>query len=291
MKVQRLVVLLLMMLFLVGCGEDAEEAELKIEDLIIQLGDSDSYIALKSSEKLAEIGEDAVPELIKVLSLPDFGNRRKLALEALQNIGAPSVEQLIPLLEDPLISFEVVDTLLAIGTPEALKAARKHARKNDAEMVLIPAGSFEMGDHFKEGKPNELPVHMVELDAFYMDVGEVTVGQFKQFAEESGYAYDRWNDVAKFSPTDGHPMVYVDWDDAMAYARWAGKRLPTEAEWEYAARGGLSGKRYVWGDEMTHDDANYGGAGGKDKWSRCAPVDSFLANGYGLYDMAGNVWE
>ena len=61
MKVQRLVVLLLMMLFLVGCGEDAEEAELKIEDLIIQLGDSDSYIALKSSEKLAEIGEDAVP--------------------------------------------------------------------------------------------------------------------------------------------------------------------------------------------------------------------------------------
>ena len=125
-----------------------------------------------------------------------------------------------------------------------------------------------------------------------MDAHEVTVGQFKEFVKQSGYKYGgRWSEVAKNSPGDGYPMVYVTWNDATIYAKWAGKRLPTEAEWEYAARGGLAGKRYPWGDEISHDNANYDGTGGKDKWSKCSPVGSFVANGYGLYDMAGNAWE
>lgn len=99
---------------------------------------------------------------------------------------------------------------------------------------------------------------------------------------------------------DNDPVVCVNWDDASAYAKWAGKRLPTEAEWEFAARGGLAGKKYVWGDEMK--------PGGKwmmniwqgefpaknsaeDGFPGLAPVKSFTANGYGLYDMAGNAWE
>ena len=81
-------------------------------------------------------------------------------------------------------------------------------------------------------------------------------------------------------------MVYVSWNDATAYAKWGGKRLPTEAEWEYAARGGLVGKRYSRGDQISPDDANYGGKVGKPR-----VVGSYPANGYGLYDMAGNVWE
>ena len=166
--------------------------------------------------------------------------------------------------------------------------------KDGKEMALIPAGSFEMGDHFDDGREDgrELPVHPVELDAFYMDVHEVTVGQFKQFVDENEYSYNYWDAVALYSPGDEYPMVYVSWDDATAYAKWARKRLPTEAEWEYAARGGLVGKRYPLGDKISHDDANYDGTGGKDKWDRStASVGSFAANGYGLYDMAGNVRE
>ncbi len=159
-------------------------------------------------------------------------------------------------------------------------------------MVLIPAGTFEMGDHFGDGEGDEQPVHRVELDAFYMDVCEVTVGQFREFVNQSGYKYGgNWANVAKYSPGNDYPMIYVTWSDATAYAKWVGKRLPTEAEWEYAARGGLAGKRYPWGDEISHDDANYSGTGGKDKWVYTAPVGSFAANGYGLYDMAGNVYE
>jgi len=162
--------------------------------------------------------------------------------------------------------------------------------KDGSEMVLIPAGSFEMGDHFSEGDDDELPIHEIELDAFYMDACQVTVRQFKQFVEQDRYSYNDWNDVAEYLPADNYPMR-VSWDDAAAYAKWAGKRLPTEAEWEYAARGGLAGKRYPWGDHVSHDDANSFGTGGKDKWSGCAPVGSFEANGYGLYDMAGNLHE
>ena len=166
--------------------------------------------------------------------------------------------------------------------------------KDGKEMVLIPVGSFEMGDHFSEGEEDELPVHTVALDAFYMDTHEVTVGQFKQFVNQTGYDYDHmWDDVAKYSPGDDYPMIYVNWNDATAYAEWAGKRLPTEAEWEYAARGGLVGQRYVWGDDekLARDYANYEWVEGKDKWELCSPVGSFKPNGYGLYDMAGNVLE
>ena len=165
--------------------------------------------------------------------------------------------------------------------------------KDGAEMSFIPAGSFQMGDAMNETESwmaKSRPLHTVTLDGFYMDKTEVTVGQFKAFLADSGYNWTgSWNDVATYSPTDDHPMIEVTWYDAVAYAEWAGKRLPTEAEWEKAARGGLAGKRYPWGDETDNTKAHY------DSWNggsgTTKPVGSYAANGYGLFDMAGNAWE
>ena len=170
-------------------------------------------------------------------------------------------------------------------------------KRDGAEMAQIPAGRFIMGSSQIRSRANrsELPKHAVELDTFYMDVHEVTVGQFREFLANSEHSWGgSWEDVAKYSATDEQPMNYVSWHDAEAYAQWAGKRLPTEAEWEYAARGGLAAMRYPWGNAEGKDRrayANYTGTGGKDRWEFTAPVGSFDANGYGLYDMAGNVGE
>ena len=129
-----------------------------------------------------------------------------------------------------------------------------------------------------------------------MDTTEVTVGQFKSFLQSSGYKPDRainWSEVYKMSPDDSHPMIEVTWHDATAYAKWTGKRLPTETEWKFTARGGLISKKDSWTDDgsLARDYVNYEVTGGKDKWVHTAPVGIFKPNGYGLYDMAGNVLE
>lgn len=160
--------------------------------------------------------------------------------------------------------------------------------KDGAEMVLIPAGEFQMGS--VDGFDDEKPVHTVYVDAFYMDVYEVTNALYKKFVDATGHSAPECRDNSTYNAPE-QPVVGVSWHDAIAYAEWSGKRLPTEAEWEKAARGGLKAKKYPWGDKLTHGDANYSGTGGKDRWDGTSPVGSFSANGYGLYDMAGNVYE
>ena len=163
--------------------------------------------------------------------------------------------------------------------------------KDGKEMVLIPAGYFYMGDHSTQDKTALR--HRVELDDFYMDSTEVTVGQFRWFLVESGYEYDgNWNNVAKYSIGDEYPVVHVSWNNDTAYAQWAGKRLPTEAEWEKAGK--LKDRFYVWGNNLAIASvyANFVGIQGKDTWGETtAPIGSFFPNGYWLYEMAGNVYE
>ena len=162
-------------------------------------------------------------------------------------------------------------------------------------MVLIPAGEFQMGSEDEDANGNERPVRTVHLDAFYMDKYEVTNAQYKVFVDanpqwqkfhDDGTYLGHWIGTHYPAGKADHPVVDVSWYAAMAYAAWAGKRLPTEAEWEYAARGGLAGKKYPWGNTLTPADANYDGSFGD-----TTAVGQYAANGYGLYDMAGNVAE
>ncbi len=156
-------------------------------------------------------------------------------------------------------------------------------------MVLIPTGEFEMGS--KKGDRDEKPIHTVHLDAYYIDKHEVTVGEYKKFINATGHSALP-DSVFRCSPTDQHPVVGVSWHDAMAYAKWAGKRLPTEAEWEKAARGGLIGQKYPWGNEIDSNKANYNKntkSGTHDE--QTTPIRKYSANTYGLFDMSGNVAE
>jgi sulfatase modifying factor 1 len=155
-------------------------------------------------------------------------------------------------------------------------------------MVLVRGGVYAIGS--EDGETDERPARRILLDPFYLDAREVTNAEFARFVEATGYrAEGEWKLFAG-AGRERHPVVSVTWRDAAAFAAWAGKRLPTEAEWEAAARGGLEGKPYPNGDALAAEDATFevedDGSG-----ARTTPAGSHRPNGYGLYDMAGNVWE
>jgi formylglycine-generating enzyme required for sulfatase activity len=218
---------------------------------------------------------------------------------------------------------------------EAQAAMAEMAQHSVGSLALIPAGSFSMGDSFGEGNSEERPVRQVTVSAFYMGKMEVTKGEWDTVrAWGLGHGYTDLS--AGEGKAANHPVHTVSWWDAVKWCNarseaeglapcyanafggsptrtgtvlpdvnWSanGYRLPTEEEWEKAARGGLSGKRFPWGDTISHSQANYESSDSKiydvsstrgrhpSHESGTSPVGSFAANGYGLHDMAGNVWE
>ena len=172
-------------------------------------------------------------------------------------------------------------------------------------MAFIPPGEFQMGSEDSEANEDERPVHNVFLDAFLMDKYPITNAQFQAFIvanpdwrtpdlygkhisldfHDGNYLKD-WNEGTFPYGKDDHPVIQVSWYAAMAYAEWVGKRLPTEAEWEKAARGGVEAQKYPWGNSLENLDTKY-----LSNPEDTTPVGNSPINGYGLYDMSGNVWE
>jgi len=180
--------------------------------------------------------------------------------------------------------------LAAVGGPDAkpptaVKPGQTWTNPKDGmEFVYVPAGAFTMGSD--DEKDEEKPAHQVTLDGCWIGKTEVTIGQFRKFVKASGYQpQGKWEESGE---DERLPVASVTWADAVAYCKWAGCRLPTEAEWERAARG-ADGRRYPWGKRWDPAKANTSDEGPK----HATPVGTYAegASPYGCLDMAGNVWE
>lgn len=216
-------------------------------------------------------------------------------------------------------------------------------------MILLRGGTFRMGSdtHY----PEEMPVHRVAVESFFIDCTPVTNRDFRRFVNATGYItfaeirpdakdypdalphmlkagslvftppdhavdlrdWSQWWNFkfgadwrrpygpgSSIGGLDDHPVVHIAYRDAVAYAQWAGKDLPTEAEWEFAARGGLDGSEFAWGDEFTPEGRAMANTWQgdfphrnlkADGYACTSPVTAFPPNGYGIHDMIGNVWE
>lgn len=210
-----------------------------------------------------------------------------------------------------LLSFLVL-AVMTLGSISPVFAQGK----GKGGMVPVPGSTFDLGTdaadiprlletfNVKRAEifSGESPRHRVRIDPFYMDAYEVTNAQFKQFVDKNpqwqaekiparlhnGKYLGDWSGGEFPKGRENYPVVNVSWYAAVAYCRSQGKRLPTEAEWDFAARGSLEGKIYPWGDAAPDKTrANYSASG----LGAARPVGSYAPNGYGLYDMAGNVWE
>jgi formylglycine-generating enzyme len=163
--------------------------------------------------------------------------------------------------------------------------AQNNAPRN---MILIPKGEFNMG----KNTPNPTdwqPEHLVTIDSFYLDQYEVSNQQYAEFCRATKHALPEFWGSKEFKcgmDFPDFPVVGVSWFDADSYAKWAGKRLLTEAEWEYASRGGLVNQNFPSGNQIDSTKVNY-----SKKYKGTLRCGSFPPNNFGVYDMAGNVWE
>ena len=203
-----------------------------------------------------------------------------------------------------VLLISILVFILSCSEPSGKSEISTHDEQSEAVkttpegMVYIPAGEFIMGvdlenekkypDSYGFIKPpyeNETPLHKVSMKGFYIDKTEVSVGAYKLFLDGASHPPPKGWDKIDLGQWKDYPVVHISWDDAVAYARWAGKRLPTEAEWEYAARG-TDGRRFPWGDDFNENKTN-----ASQKGMLPVGVTPSDKSPYGVLDMAGNVSE
>jgi len=205
------------------------------------------------------------------------------------------------------VAIATVLPAAALSQTPSRKTQDEIIGRDGAPMALVPAGEFIMGEEqhsltailrglSDQANEDQAPQRNVYLDGFYMDLYEVTASRYARFLEaQKRKRPAHWADV-KLSRHGDHPVVGVDWYDANAYCKWIGKRLPSEAEWEKAARG-TDGRRHPWGNKTpSRSFAKYDWGAEDMDWTGYDTLSlvgsyAFGRSPYGLYDMAGNVWE
>jgi eukaryotic-like serine/threonine-protein kinase len=240
---------------------------------------------------------------------PPLSSQSTATVEVLQAVSTP-----VPVGTTMLVPTQTA-TKSPTPTPSPMPTlgigSTQLAPKDGMLMLYIPAGEFYMGcDPAHNGgfdcPANELPRHPVSLDAFWMDQTEVTNAMYALCVEAGACAPpSEWRSFTRSSYYNdagflNYPVIYVSWNDAVDYCAWAGRRLPSEAEWEAAARGGLEGMAFAWGDTFVENYANFCDQNCAfenpnleydDGAVEIAPVGTYPANGYGLFEITGNVWE
>jgi formylglycine-generating enzyme required for sulfatase activity len=235
--------------------------------------DGGTVIRIYSADEL-EIKKGHDPNIVAKYTLEEGGKKLRVSFTALGTTIATYYE----ITNDGIVDEHGTTHYSTAALDQRLKAeAARGAEARKGVMVPIKGGCFDMGDTFGGGGSDEKPVHRVCLDDFKMDKYEVTQSAY-QSAMGNNPSYHE-----KDCPDC--PVEQVTWDEAKAYCENVGKRLPTEAEWEYSARDGGKNVKYGTGkNEISKSDANYDSSGTK-------PVGSYAPNALGLHDMAGNVWE
>ncbi|MFA6110302.1 MAG: SUMF1/EgtB/PvdO family nonheme iron enzyme, partial [Candidatus Latescibacterota bacterium] len=227
---------------------------------------------------LAHVLTDYRRRLMRVMPGVEQVTSRKRSISEKISATESNAESIVRTLVDLTQEIETMDR----------RRKELQLQVNEREMVRISAGRFIMGSNLP-GFDAENPERRVQLAGYYIDRYEVTNLQYKDFIDVTGHRLPlHWrNRTFPEGRLANHPVVNVSWHDAQAYAEWVGKRLPTEAEWERAARGD-QGFEYPWGKSCTPDNANYGNPD-----TKTTPVDKFPSgrSQHGIYDMSGNVGE
>ena len=293
-------------LFVAGCGDDDDDTEITNSQPIIDRVIVPESVKAGETVKLEVVAHDADGDKLTYNWEVSEGT---VDAAGVWTVPAEATNATVLVRVGDGVNSAVTSSKISVNVvapPDPLKPIGPKG------MVSIPAGEFQMGSNDPEAENDEQPVHTVYVDAFFMDQHEVTNLEYQEFLlanpewqrDEINSKFHngdylklwrgwRGNDYPKGKAD--HPVVYVSWYAAMAYADWVGKRLPTEAEWEYAARGGLVGKKYPWGNEArTIPDWPWGefvDPGRANQGADTTAVGKYPPNGYGLYDVTGNVWE